>query len=59
MGRMVHPPRLPDRGPASIAEDWVHPNLHDAFIYQMSTGKWVPVSNGSQTTHLWVGPEPK
>ncbi|OPZ87547.1 MAG: hypothetical protein BWY76_00405 [bacterium ADurb.Bin429] len=34
--------------------DDANPVLHDAWIYQFSTRRWVQVSRRAYTTHLWV-----
>lgn len=40
--------------PAPMNDDSTY-YMHDAWIYQISTRKWLQVTRKASTTHLWVG----
>lgn len=40
--------------PAPMNDDCTY-SMHDAWIYQISTKKWLQVTRKASTTHLWVG----
>jgi hypothetical protein len=37
-----------------VPDDFADHKLHDAHIYQWSTGTWTKVTEGTGATHLWV-----